>query len=128
MLEPESNVYQFPDLLTDERRFNANASREYLIATKKEYVEDAADTIQEDVIGLLKSMGFYNGIGQYDGRDLLLLGQLLRGIMYRHYGLHHNMHDLINQAIPYTEEDQEDDAQLDLFDEPEELEEISVED
>ena len=105
--EEETNVYQFPDLLTEERKFNANSARNFLEMTKKEFVEEAADSIYEETIHDLKQFGFYNGIGKYDGRDLHLIKEMLTSIMYRHYGFEHFLHNIVEQLMPYELEDSE---------------------
>lgn len=107
MSTEETNVYQFPDLITEDKKFDVESSRKYLETSKKEFVSEATETIYEEIVNALKSFGFYNGIGKYDGRDLCLIKEMISSIMYRHYGFEHFMHNIVEQLIPYEIENEE---------------------
>ncbi|QIG70657.1 hypothetical protein EVB91_101 [Rhizobium phage RHph_I1_18] len=91
--------------LSDTDHIHIVGTIEEAVEGKKLFVGDVVEFLMEQ----LETHLINNGIGltsnRNDPRDIIMIQQVLEAACYRHYGIAHPMHEVISQAISFTDEE-----------------------
>lgn len=102
-----SNVVQLPYMVTPDRQYDIDASRKFLLENRVEYCNELVPEMLDNILQMLKAWGFVQYGGITNVKDILLLQEGLRSLMFRHYGIEHNLHTAVEQMFPTVEEEEE---------------------
>ncbi len=101
------NVVQLPTYASEKQLFDAQSSIKFAKDVKAEFCREAGEFAFEQLFANFKAFGFFqDGNSRVNVKDILLVEQAIESILFRYYGLDHQMHGVVEGMFFVTDEDE----------------------
>lgn len=98
-----NNVINFP--LKDALPEHINDGRIKLVEIRLEYIDELVDYCMENLENDFTSAGFILRDSEIHTKDFIFLKEVMKALLIRYIpGVHHNLHDYIDNAVELSDE------------------------